>query len=64
MLVAISVLWNSNPVLPKTLTLDQVHWRELDFMASNGLRQMGPPRIGIYADRQGPEPVHNEINGW
>lgn len=35
-----------------SLTPDQVHSRELDFMANNGLRQMGPHRIGIYGDRQ------------
>lgn len=33
-------------------------------MAQNGLRQVGAPRIGIFADRFRPEPVHNEINAW
>lgn len=33
-------------------------------MANNGLRQLGEPRIGEFANRQRPEPVHNEINAW
>lgn len=33
-------------------------------MAENGIRQIVYPRIGEYADRQRPEPVHNEINAW
>ena len=50
--------------LPSTLTAAQAHDRELSFMAQNGLRQLGEPRIGIFADRQRPEPVHNEISAW
>eukprot|EP00111_Clytia_hemisphaerica_P012120 TCONS_00035604-protein len=33
-------------------------------MASQGIRQLGQPRIGIYADRQRPDPLHLEINSW
>ena len=33
-------------------------------MAENGIRQLGPPRIGQFADRQRPEPLHREINAW
>jgi hypothetical protein len=33
-------------------------------MAQNGIRQVGAPRVGIFADRFRPEPVHNEINAW
>ena len=33
-------------------------------MAESGIRQLGHPRIGIFADRQQPEPVHCEINAW
>ena len=40
------------------------HRKELEFMADNGLRQLGPPRIGIFADRQRPEPLHLEVNNW
>ena len=33
-------------------------------MADNGLRQLGPPRINLFADCQRPEPLHLEINNW
>ena len=33
-------------------------------MAENGIRQLGPPRIGIFAERHRPEPKHCEINAW
>lgn len=33
-------------------------------MAKNGLRQLGPPRIGVFAERIRPEPLHLEINNW
>ena len=49
--------------LAKNLTPSQIHSKELVFMAANGLRQIGQPRIG-FADHQRPEPVHNEINPW
>ena len=40
------------------------HKKKLNFMANNGLRQLGEPRIGLYCDRQRPEPMHLEINNW
>ena len=40
------------------------HRKKLEFMAENGIRQLGPPQIGKYADLQRPEPVHSEINSW
>ena len=33
-------------------------------MAGNGIMQVVYPRIGEFADRQRPEPAHNEINAW
>ena len=33
-------------------------------MAENGFRQLGFPRINIFADFQRPEPLHLEINLW
>ena len=50
--------------LPIHLNKSQHHSKVLEFMASNGLRQLGEPRIGEFANRQRPEPVHNEINAW
>ena len=50
--------------LAKNLTPSQIHGKELVFMAENSLWQIGQPRIGLFADRQRPEPVHNEINTW
>ena len=38
--------------------------RKLQFMAENGIQQLGPPRIGHFADRLRPEPMHCEINAW
>ena len=40
------------------------HSKMLKYMAENGIRQLGPPRIGIFAERQRPEPMHCEINAW
>lgn len=40
------------------------HEKKLQFMANNGIRQLGPPRIGVFADKQRPEPLHSEINAW
>ncbi|XP_065684411.1 uncharacterized protein LOC136096766 [Hydra vulgaris] len=40
------------------------HLKSLDFMAENGLRQLGESRIGIFADRIKPDPLHLEINNW
>ena len=50
--------------LSSNLNPEQVHKKKLEFMAKNGLRQLGEPRIGYYADRQRPEPLHLEINNW
>ena len=47
-----------------SLSQARKHEKELAFMAENGIRQIVYPRIGEYADRQRPEPVHNEINAW
>ena len=44
--------------LPLGISENSIHRKKLDFMANNGLRQMGIPRINIYADRQRPEPFH------
>ena len=46
--------------LGSSLSHEKRHDRELAFMADNGIRQIVYPRIGEYADRQRPNPVHNE----
>ena len=33
-------------------------------MAENKLRQLGLPRIGGYANKIFPEPLHLEVNSW
>ena len=48
----------------KNVDPKQKHKKELSFMAENGLREIGEPRISIFANRVRPEPVHCEINGW
>ena len=48
--------------LPCSMSEKNQHARKLQFMAENGTRQLGPPRIGHFADRQRLEPVHCEIN--
>lgn len=40
------------------------HERKRAYMAENGIRQLGSLRIGQFADRQRPEPLHCEINVW
>ena len=50
--------------LPTTLAESTKHKKMLDLMAANGIRQLGPPRIGVNADLQRPEPLHVEINAW
>ena len=50
--------------LPKGRSPKVIHDRKLAFMADNGIRQLGNPRIGIYADRVKPDPLHCEINAW
>ena len=44
-----------------TLTAETIHKKELQFMAENGLRQIGEPRIGPYANLQRPESLHLEV---
>ncbi|PFX26930.1 hypothetical protein AWC38_SpisGene8401 [Stylophora pistillata] len=50
--------------LSKSLSQAKKHEKELSFMAENGIRSVVYPRIGEFADRQRPEPVHTEINAW
>lgn len=50
--------------LPSSLSDESKHDKELEFMALNGIRQFGQPRIGVYADRQRPDPLHLEISSW
>ena len=50
--------------LPPSLSKNAAHAKELEFMKENGIRQAGPPRIREFADKQRPEPMHNEINAW
>ena len=43
------------------------HKKELEFMAQNGLRQLGPPRIGVIANHQErsfTDTLHLEVNNW
>ena len=50
--------------LSRSLSEAAHHRKQLEFMANNGLRQVGEPRIGKYCDRQCPELMHLEINNW
>ena len=50
--------------LPSTMSSENTRKKKLEFMAENGIRQDGPPRIGIFADRLRPDPLHCEINAW
>ncbi len=50
--------------LPKNLSSSVIHSRKLAFMAENGIPQLGKPRIGVFADRVKPDPLHCEINAW
>lgn len=50
--------------IPANLKEETKHGKKLAYMAENGIRQLGPPRIGIFAERQRPEPLHCEINAW
>ena len=50
--------------LCSTLSEKEKHEKELAFMAESGTRQVLYPRIGAFADRQRPEPLHNENNAW
>ena len=40
------------------------HEKMLAFMAENEMRQLGTPRIGVFAERVRPDPLHCEINAW
>jgi hypothetical protein len=51
-------------ILPKKLSDKAMHAKKLSFMADNGICQLGKPRIGIFADRVKPDPLHCEINAW
>ena len=50
--------------LPASSSEAANHKKLLDYMAANGLRQLGEPVIGDLADRIMPEPLHLEINNW
>ncbi|CAB3989988.1 Hypothetical predicted protein [Paramuricea clavata] len=50
--------------LSKSLTASTLHTKKLAFMAEHGIRQLGSPRIGLFADRVKPDPLHCEINAW
>ena len=50
--------------LPASITKENRHARKLQYMAENGIRQQGYPRIRYFADRLRPEPMHCEINAW
>ena len=50
--------------LSSGLSEDTIHKKKLAFMAENGMRQLGPPRIGDFAERIRPDPLHCEINAW
>ena len=50
--------------LPSSLSEKDYHSRKLQFMAENGIRQLGNPWIGIFAKWQHLEPIHCEINAW
>ena len=49
-----------NPNLAESTNHDKL----LEFMADNGLRQLGHPRIGKFSDLQRPDPLHLEMNSW
>ena len=53
------VTWNHQGLTPK-----RIHQNELVFMAEKGIRQLGEPRIGIFANRQRSQPFHLEVNNW
>ena len=50
--------------LPAKLKEETKHAKKLAYMAEDGIRQLGHPRIDIFAERQRPEPLHCEINAW
>ena len=50
--------------LPPNLSEKDKNSRKLQFMTENGIRQLGLPRIGHFADKLRPEPMHCEISTW
>ena len=48
----------------KTLSSKGRHAKEHEFMASNAVRQLVEPRIGIFINRQRPDPFHHVVNNW
>ena len=50
--------------LPPNISEQSKNSQKLQFMAENGIRQLGHPRIGVFVDRLRPEPMHCEINAW
>ena len=50
--------------LPTHLSSRSPHDKLLAFVAENGVRQLGPPRIGIFVERVRSDPLHREINAW
>jgi len=50
--------------LPSAMSEKSRNTKKLQYMAENGIRQLGLPRIGQFADRLRPEPMHCEINAW
>lgn len=59
-----SMLQNFEKSLKPGLSEKTRHEKKLQFMAANGIRGFGPPRIGVFADKQRPDPLHCEINVW
>ena len=62
--IELQQLNNFKKTLKETLSDKTKHVKLLEFMASNGIRQLGEPIIGMFADRQRPDPLHLEINSW
>ena len=50
--------------LPASTNDKSCHNKKLAFMAEKGMRQLGKPRIGVFAERVRPDPLHCEINAW
>ena len=51
-------------ILSSKLSEKGRHAKELEFMASNGVSKLGEPSIGIFSNRQMPDPFHHEVNNW
>ncbi|CAH1246497.1 Hypp7735 [Branchiostoma lanceolatum] len=48
--------------LPSTIAESTRRTKINNYLSSNRMRQLGTPRIGIYAELQRPDPLHAEIN--